>query len=70
MRRILLVYVTLAVACTLGQVMWHLWIVAGSGNGNFFYFQTILLNFTQSFIVLETVVAVRKLYFAMEENKI
>ena len=61
-------YVTLCLSCAVLHVMWYLWIVAGSGNANFFYFQTIVLNFASSFIIVEAITAVRKLYYAVQQQ--
>ncbi len=44
---------------TIARVMWRLWIVAGGGNANFFYFQTVFFNGASLFFVLDAVAAMR-----------
>jgi len=48
------------VSGALAPLMWYLWIHAGSGNANFFYFQTLICAFCQGFVVLEAISAMRK----------
>jgi len=38
-------------------VMLYLWLVTGSGNVNFFYFQSLLYNFCLSMFVLQFIAA-------------
>jgi phosphatidylinositol glycan class U len=43
-----------------GSVMWFLWIYPGSGNANFYYNQTIIFILSNSFMVTESMTAVRR----------
>lgn len=44
----------------LSVLMWHLWIESGSGNANFYFFQTLLFVGAQSFLLLEALLAMRR----------
>jgi phosphatidylinositol glycan class U len=66
MRRIFpLVWLLLLSSC-LAFLMWFLWIYPGSGNANFFYFQTLIFVFCNAFVVIEAIGAVRRLKAARE----
>jgi len=41
--------------------MWEMWIVFGSGNANFVYFQSLISSGAQALICCETVGAARKI---------
>jgi len=45
-----------------GYVMWFLWLQAGSGNANFFFFQTMIYNFSSTYTIIEAIGSVRKLH--------
>jgi hypothetical protein len=49
-----------SVCCCTGRTMWYLWVGAGSGNANFFYFQTLLFGASQAFVLLDALMAARK----------
>ena len=42
------------------QLMWFLWLGPGSGNANFFYFQTLLFGFAFAALIVEVTAAARK----------
>ena len=42
------------------QLMWFMWLSPGSGNANFFYFQTLLFGFAFAALVIEVAAAARK----------
>ena len=42
------------------QLMWFLWLGPGSGNANFFYFQTLLAGFAFAALIVEVTAAARK----------
>ena len=55
MRRVY-VHVYALIQCSIiGCLMWFLWIYPGSGNANFFYFQSLAFVFTNSFLVIEAI---------------
>jgi len=49
-------------SCIVGYVMWFLWLQAGSGNANFFFFQTMIYNFSSTYTIIEAIGSVRKLH--------
>jgi phosphatidylinositol glycan class U len=61
MRRVYLHVYAFLQTSVIGVLMWFLWISPGSGNANFFYFQSLAFVFTNCFAVVETVGAVRRL---------
>lgn len=42
------------------QLMWFMWLSPGSGNANFFYFQTLLFGFAFAALIVEVTSAARK----------
>ena len=42
------------------QLMWFMWLSPGSGNANFFYFQTLLFGFALAALTVELTSATRK----------
>ena len=48
------------------QLMWFLWLSPGSGNANFFYFQTLLFGFAFAALIVEVTAAARKQLGALE----
>ena len=42
------------------QLMWFMWLSPGSGNANFFYFQTLLFSFAFAALIVEFTAAARK----------
>ena len=52
--RFLFVVANVIVFCTvLTPIMWHLWIYAGSGNANFFFALTIVINAASTFLAID-----------------
>ena len=66
-RRIYLVTWLMCINGVMLQLMRYLWLYAGSGNANFYYFQTLLFAFTNCFVLIEAVTSVRK-YIASNHN--
>jgi phosphatidylinositol glycan class U len=65
-RRIIPVVVFLIISVMMGHLMWYQWIYLGSGNANFYYNQTLLFIFSNGFVLIEAISAVRKLYTAAD----
>lgn len=61
MRRIYPLVYFLIQSAVGGILMWFLWIYPGSGNANFFYFQSLVFSLCVSFIITEAITAVRRL---------
>lgn len=61
---------TLVIGCTivtcivLMPVMWHMWIVAGSGNANFYFAVTLIYNVAQIYLMIDLMFA----YFRNEAD--
>ncbi|EPB77905.1 GPI transamidase subunit PIG-U [Ancylostoma ceylanicum] len=47
-------------------VMWHMWIVAGSGNANFYFAVTLIYNVAQIYLMIDLMFA----YFRKEADEI
>lgn len=61
-RRLLPVIWLFCASCLVGQLMWWLWIYAGSGNANFVYFQGLIQLACACVITIEAMSAVRRLH--------
>ena len=48
------------VGATLCPLFWHLWIIAGSGNANFFFAGTLLYGLGHVFLLVDTLQAFLK----------
>ena len=65
------VYLPLLVLCVAGVLlpwMWFLWMGPGSGNANFYYFQTLLLNAAAIFCLVDVVKATRQLHAKLRSS--
>lgn len=60
MRVVIPVCLAAAIPSLLLPTMRHLWLRAGTGNANFYYFQTVALNVLLSFFVLQFAAALVK----------
>ncbi|XGW24769.1 hypothetical protein V3C99_006324 [Haemonchus contortus] len=57
---------TIVTCVILMPVMWHMWIVAGSGNANFYFAVTLIYNVAQVYIMIDLMFA----YFRKEVGEI
>eukprot|EP00474_Spongospora_subterranea_P001775 CRZ02233.1 hypothetical protein [Spongospora subterranea] len=69
MRNLMPVYVALIVSFTMSAVMWTMWIDLGCGNANFYYVMGLVCAFSNGFILIEAISAVRQLYASVDEGK-
>ncbi|CAI4221230.1 unnamed protein product [Auanema sp. JU1783] len=56
-RFVLLLGGIMVTCAVLMPVMWHMWIVVGSGNANFYFAVTLLYNFAQIYLMLDLLFA-------------
>ncbi|KHJ79651.1 hypothetical protein OESDEN_20696 [Oesophagostomum dentatum] len=57
---------TIVTCIVLMPVMWHMWIVAGSGNANFYFAVTLIYNVAQIYLMIDLMFA----YFRKEADEI
>ncbi|KHJ88343.1 GPI transamidase subunit PIG-U [Oesophagostomum dentatum] len=57
---------TIVTCVVLMPVMWHMWIVAGSGNANFYFAVTLIYNVAQIYLMIDLMFA----YFRKEADEI
>uniref|UniRef100_A0A1I7XCM1 G protein-coupled receptor n=1 Tax=Heterorhabditis bacteriophora TaxID=37862 RepID=A0A1I7XCM1_HETBA len=57
---------TIVTCVILMPIMWHMWIVAGSGNANFYFAVTLIYNVSQIYLMMDLMFA----YFRKEADDI
>uniref|UniRef100_A0A183G126 GPI transamidase subunit PIG-U n=1 Tax=Heligmosomoides polygyrus TaxID=6339 RepID=A0A183G126_HELPZ len=65
-RYTLMVAGSLVTCVVLMPVMWHMWIVVGSGNANFYFAVTLIYNVAQIYLMIDLMFA----YFRREADEI
>lgn len=49
-----------AVSLIVSVLMWFLWITTGSGNANFYFFQTLIFSIANAYLILNQIHIRRK----------
>ncbi|CAJ0962860.1 unnamed protein product, partial [Mesorhabditis belari] len=66
LRYSLLIACTITTCVCLMPIMWHMWVVSGSGNANFYFAVTLIYNVAQLYILLDLLMA----YFRAEVTEV
>jgi len=68
MRTILPTLGVLLSTFVMGPILWHLWIMAGSANSNFYFATTLAFNTAQMFLLTDLIYALNKRLFFLKNG--
>ena len=68
MRTILPTVGVLLSTFVMGPILWHLWIMAGSANSNFYFATTLAFNTAQMFLLTDLIYALNKRMFFLKNG--
>lgn len=62
-----IILIILLFCLLMSNYMIYLWLIAGIGNSNFLYFQTLIIQFCNAFLLINTIANIRK-FIAINSN--